>query len=62
MGGFFLMALFDGLVLLLTQTHAEDSLQPIPCWQAVYPAATVCVGWRATIDKKAPFLPDTPIK
>jgi hypothetical protein len=46
-GGFFLMALFGAIVLLLS-THS-DSLRPAPRWQSVYLVTMVALGWAAVL-------------
>ena len=46
-GGFFLMALFGAIVLLLS-THS-DSPTPTPRWQTFYLIAMVVLGWAAVL-------------
>src|ERR1035441_9396379 len=46
-GGFFLMALFGAIVLLLS-THS-DSPTPAPRWQTFYLIAMVVLGWAAVL-------------
>jgi len=54
-GGFFLLALFGALVLLLVQGNPERSnpetasSQPTPRWQTLYLVLLVAIGWAAVL-------------
>jgi hypothetical protein len=49
-GGFFLMAVFGALVMLLERQHGDTVPVPYPArWQAVYLAIMVALGWAAVL-------------
>jgi len=54
-GGFFLLALFGALVLLLDRFNPDRiaadaaSMKPAPRWQTIYLIAMVTLGWAAVI-------------
>lgn len=46
-GGFFLMALFGAMVLLLSAQRASS--EPAPRWQSIYLVAMIVAGWAAVL-------------
>ncbi len=47
-GGFFLMAAFGAMVLLL-DARRDASAEPVPRWQGVYRVAMAATGWAAVL-------------
>jgi len=49
-GGFFLMAIFGGIVLLLEDCReAQMAAQPVSHWRTIYVCATAALGWAAVL-------------